>query len=258
MTALILDAGNTSVKIVRWDCPVSFCRFSKGRFVPALADNHPAELGVVPTDLHVENPREFLDRILEFSGNKDEQVVLVSVVPGVEKLLGEIWPEFKVVGLSEKLPFAHEIKQPETVGPDRFCNMACAVASGMTSALVVDAGTATTFDLLLDGVFKGGLIAPGMEFAARQMALKGAMLSETIFEPRPPVVGKDTRAAMMGGAWLTGFGGVEWTLARLLETYGPVPVVLTGGLAAKLAAEGRFLAPHWTLRGAAFLAGLGQ
>ena len=81
------------------------------------------------------------------------------------------------------------------------------------------------------------------------------MLEDAPFEVCPAVVGRDTQEAMMGGAWLTGCGGVEWTIARLLETYGQVPVILTGGLGKLLPLENRCLDPFWTLRGAAHLAG---
>ena len=82
------------------------------------------------------------------------------------------------------------------------------------------------------------------------------MLSEFPFETRPEEIGQDTREAMMGGAWLAGSGGVEWTIAKLLKTYGPVPVILTGGLSEMLAHENRFHDPHWTLKGASYLSDL--
>jgi len=254
MATLIIDAGNTSVKMVRWTGGFNFPDFSTNSFTPGRATDSPEELGSVPTELFFKNPAEFADQISALGKETPDQVVLVSVIPGIEILLRNIWDEINIVGLNGSLPFAHEIREPQTVGSDRFCNIACAVAAGLNSALVVDVGTATTFDLLLDGVFKGGLIAPGMAFASQLIGSRGAMLEPVPFEVRPPEVGQNTREAMMGGAWLTGRGGVEWTISRLLETYGRMPVVLTGGLAELLPLENRYLDRHWTLRGAGFLA----
>jgi type III pantothenate kinase len=184
--------------------------------------------------------------------------ILVSVVPAVDALLEKVLPGLIKAGSEGHYPYPHEILNPQAVGADRFCNMAAAVASGLQSALVVDAGTATTFDLLQDGVFKGGLIAPGMAFAARQLAIKGALLEEAPFEKRPFTVGRDSRAAMSGGAWLTGCGGVQWTIEKLLESYGEMPVILTGGLGSMLPAEDRYFDVFWTLRGAWHLAEAGN
>ena len=176
-------------------------------------------------------------------------------MPEVDAVLKTILPNLQVVGSGQEYPFPHELLEAGTVGPDRICNMAAAVSAGLNRALVVDAGTATTFDLLLDGVFKGGLIAPGMAFAAQQLARHGAMLEETSFEAREAVVGRNTQEAMMGGAWLTGCGGVEWTIAKLMESYGSLPVILTGGLSCHLISDQRYHDPFWTIRGAAALAG---
>ncbi len=255
MAVVILDAGNTCVKMVRWLDAVSYPDFLSGGFMAEEICEAPSEIQFLSTKLHQENPKEFLTKLSQWNDVADDPVVLVSVIPEIEKLFSQVWPQLKVVGHAHNLPFQTEILQPETVGPDRFCNIACALASGLTDALVVDAGTAITFDLLLEGVFKGGLIAPGMEFSARKLARHGAMLSPVPFEARPAEVGLNTVEAMMTGAWLTGVGGVEWTISRLLETYGPVPVILTGGSAVNLAHDGRYYDPYWTLRGAAYLAG---
>ncbi len=254
MSVLVIDMGNTQVKLVRWNGEVPLPDFGKEGFFPGEVSDKPLVLGSLPTEL-ITDGHEFSSRVMKIAEGGDDSRVLVSVVPEGTEILKATFPGVQVVAENGEYAFPHEIRQVHTVGPDRFCNMAAAVSAGMDSALVVDAGTATTFDLLLDGVFKGGLIAPGMAFAARQLARQGAMLEEVSFEPRPAVVGRDTKEAMMGGGWLTGCGGVQWTIARLLETYGELPVILTGGLSGHLKNDQRYWDPWWTLRGAAALAG---
>ena len=253
MSVLVIDAGNTKIKLSCWDQDVPLPDFRNNCFFPGKTGNIPENLGTIATSV-VEKPSEFLDQIKALSENVDAQPILVSVIPGVDCLLRKIFSNLKVVDSKSSFPFVHEITEAHKVGPDRWCNIAAASASGLDSALVVDAGTATTFDLLLNGVFKGGLIAPGMVFAAEQLARQGAMLNKAPFEERPAEVGKNSADAMTAGSWLAGIGGIEWTIARLMETYGSLPVILTGGLGHHVANEERYLDQFWTLRGAAVLA----
>jgi type III pantothenate kinase len=136
---------------------------------------------------------------------------------------------------------------------DRLCNVAAAAAAGLGSALIVDAGTATTFDILLDGSFIGGMIAPGMASAAAGLATQTARLDPVPFGPAAWTAGNDTESAMRAGAWHTGVGGIRHTVKGLVDRYGPLPVILTGGLGVHLVDAGWYFDPHWTLRGAAIL-----
>ncbi len=179
--------------------------------------------------------------------------VLVSVVPDLTaRIVGKL-PDVAVIDHTLKMPFAWGVDDPSQVGPDRLVNMALACAWGLQDALVVDAGTATTFDLLDGGAFKGGLIAPGMAFAAAKLGEYAARLAPVPFGPCPLEVGTDTAGAMAAGAWHTSFFGVNGTIEALLKAYGPRPVILTGGLGRFLAVEGRHVDPFWTLRGAGWL-----
>jgi type III pantothenate kinase len=162
-------------------------------------------------------------------------------------------PGIEVVDHDRALPFDLDVADVSRVGPDRLCNMAAAVCAGLDTALVVDAGTATTFDLLRDGVFAGGMIAPGMAFAARQIGEKAARLQPVAFAPASWDVGRDTEAAMAAGSWHTGTQGVQSVVAGLKARYGEMPVILTGGLGRHLDVSGAFHDTHWTLRGGAFL-----
>jgi pantothenate kinase type III len=179
---------------------------------------------------------------------------IVSVVPTCGAALLAALPGAVPADHTSALPFALGVAEPAAVGADRYCNMAAAVARGWRDALVVDAGTATTFDLLTDGCFRGGLIAPGMALAARCLGEAAARLSPVPFASCPLEVGASTAAAMRAGAFHVGVLGVLGVVDGLLGRYGPLPVVVTGGLGAYLARPGWLHDPDWTLRGALRLA----
>lgn len=249
LTALVLDAGNTKVRVGAWRGADQDPReHDRSKALAPLAS-----LGVLPTP-ESGNPRAFLaqmERIRE--PYRDRPVVLASVVPDIARQLLAIWPDLLVVDHTGKLPFGLELPQPEAIGPDRLCNVAAAAARGWRRALIVDAGTATTFDLLLDGEFVGGLIAPGMAFAAACLGERAARLAPVPFAACALRPGTDTAGAMQAGAYHVGRDGVLSVLRRLRRKYGPLPTILTGGLGYLLQGRDRTWDPDWTLRGAAVL-----
>ncbi len=252
---LVLDAGNSRLTMAG-------CRPS--HHLPPDGGRGPAEwTSLPPLDgvRHVDNPpsgasvgEPFLAEVAAYSGDPSfGRRILVSVVPAMTAALVGILPDVEVLDHTWPAPFVWGLADPGAVGPDRIANVAMAAACGLRDALVVDAGTATTFDLLADGVFRGGLIAPGMAFAARMIGEAAARLTPAPFGPCPLEVGEDTARALAGGSWHAGRFGVLGTIDGLLEVYGERPVVLTGGLAPFLQRPGWIHDPHWTLRGAAWL-----
>jgi pantothenate kinase type III len=254
MKALIVDIGNSRIVCSAW---------SGDQQYPALV---PGQDGVLAPPVPLEEMgswehASFVDGApftAEFQDLHADSgcppVVLVSVVPHLISVFPEsVHPE--VVDHTCRLPFILDVDHPASVGPDRLCNMASASGAGLKNALVVDAGTATTFDLLLDGVFVGGMIAPGMAFAARKLGETAARLDPVPFGPVSWDAGRGTASAMAAGAWHTGTGGVRHVVAGLQDRYGELPVVVTGGLGGLFGDSGWFYDPEWTLRGAAILSG---
>ncbi len=184
----------------------------------------------------------------------DVAVAVASVVPAVAVAVQAAVPAAQVVDHTWRFPFAHELRHPDTVGADRWCNAAAAVVGGRRDALVVDAGTATTLDVVRDGVFLGGLIAPGMAFAARALQERAARLWPVPFAPCDLRAGRDTEEALAVGAFHVGVHGVTGTIEALLTRYPGLAVVLTGGLAGFVTRPGWYHDPLWTLRGLAVLA----
>lgn len=248
MTVLVLDAGNTRLRAAlaadarQWPGPL-----------PAGAPPRPAlvRVGELPTGSAVPDAGPWLRELAE--RHRPEAAVLVSVVPELDPLLAAALPGLRHAGLGCPLPFALDVEDPAAVGADRLCNVAAAAVAGWRRVLVVDAGTATTFDLLLDGVFVGGLIAPGMAFAARCLGEAAARLAPVPFGPAPLDAGRSTAAALAAGGWHAGQGGIRHIVAGLRARHGDLPVVVTGGLGVHLADLGHH-DPDWTLRGALALA----
>ena len=250
MNALLVDAGNTRISFAAWQGDHQRPAVKDGILAPPVPLD---ELGTLsqPRDKQAEEVfTASFRRLHEDSGRPP--VVMVSVVPRVAELLPS-GVDPVVVDHTSALPFEMDVTEPGQVGPDRLCNVAAAAAAGLSSALVVDAGTATTFDLLLGGVFVGGMIAPGMALAAQKIGQAASRLSPVPFGPVPWDVGRDTRSAMAAGAWHTGTGGIRAVIAGLLARYENVPVIMTGGLGVYFDDPGWYFDPHWTLRGAAIL-----
>jgi type III pantothenate kinase len=155
------------------------------------------------------------------------------------------------------MPFSVDIEAPETIGADRFANVAGACARGMDTALVVDLGTANTYDLLVDGRFRGGLIAPGCAESHQRLVERGSALPDISFVHNPSLVGRNTREAIEAGSFRQALAGVSGVIDTLLSEVQEMPVLLTGGLAEILGPElpGRPLyLPDLTLEGAAEIA----
>lgn len=128
---------------------------------------------------------------------------------------------------------------PAEVGADRIVNAVAASARYDTPAIVVDFGTATTFDMLGNGGdYLGGVIAPGLLISAEALFEKAAKLPKVeIARPRK-VVGKSTVGSMQSGLYWGYVGLVEGILKRMKREQGDVKsVVATGGLAAVIARD---------------------
>ena len=167
-----------------------------------------------------------------------------------------------VVGARTPLPIRMAVRHPERVGTDRVCAACGAVAGRLRHAIVVDAGSAITVDLVRDRRFMGGLIIPGP-----QMMLD-ALHEFTAQLPGLALAGEgigrfdDTARAMRTGAVVGSAGAIEAGVRLLREASGVRPRVwVTGGHAARLSSrlpsEWVFV-PHLTLLGLARIAAVSR
>jgi len=235
---ILVDVGNTDTVIARLAAPQGPSKLLRRVPTPraaAAADSLAAEVA----DLA--------------AGAPAEAVGVCAVVPAVAAALLAAVPAAAAVDHTWDFPFAVAVQSPQTVGADRWCNVAAAMDAGWADALVVDAGTATTIDVLEAGVFTGGLIAPGMAFAARQLQQQASQLWEVPFAPCPLAPGRDTASALQAGAFHVGIHGVAGTVGALQVAYRDARVVLCGGLGRFLRRPGWHHDPDWTFRGLAAL-----
>lgn len=125
------------------------------------------------------------------------------------------------------------VDYPEDVGADRLVNAAAARERYGGPLIVIDFGTATTFDVVdADGNYYGGVIAPGINLSLDALHRAAAKLPRIAVQRPAQVIGKRTTQAMMSGVYWGYVGLIEGLVARITAEYGaPMTVVATGGLA---------------------------
>jgi type III pantothenate kinase len=142
-----------------------------------------------------------------------------------------------VVGPGIKTGIKMHYDDPAEVGPDRIAAMVAAVESYALPLAVVDLGTATNI-LVLDaqGVFIGGLIAPGLELSARALSQAAARLPVIEIKPPAQVIGKNTRDAMRSGFILGETARIEGLIDMIWNELGEEgEIIVTGMDAGKIA-----------------------
>lgn len=145
---------------------------------------------------------------------------------------------------------------PEEVGADRLVNAAAAHSRYGGPLIIIDFGTATTFDVIdADGNYFGGVIAPGINLSLDALHAAAAKLPRIAVQKPQSVIGKRTTPAMMSGVYWGYVGLIEGLVTRIEAEFGePMQVVATGGLAPLFmdATEAiHHLDPDLTLRGLA-------
>ena len=157
--------------------------------------------------------------------------------------------------------FEIRIDSPEEVGADRLLNALAAHTRYRGPLLVVDFGTATTFDVVAaDGAYVGGVIAPGVNLSLEALHRAAARLPRIGIGRPHKVIGRATVPAMQSGIFWGYIGMIEGLIARISAEFGgptPMRVIATGGLA-PLFSEGTALItridPDLTLEGLRMLA----
>ena len=167
-----------------------------------------------------------------------QRVVLGSVVPPLTRTLslacaGYFDCPLIVVTADSDHGVVLRCDAPRTVGVDRIANTAAANLLLTPPLIVVDFGTATTFDVVArDGAYEGGAIAPGIVVASDALSSRAALLQRTTLECPARAIGKNTRDSMSSGVVLGYAGLTEGLISRFrAELNEEVLVVGTGGLA---------------------------
>jgi type III pantothenate kinase len=188
-----------------------------------------------------------------------DAVIISTVVPSLEEPLQQMGRQFFSVeplvvgpGIKTGMPILYE--SPREVGADRIVNAVAAFEGYGGPCIVVDFGTATTFDAISErGEYLGGAICPGVGISAEALFQRAARLPRVdITRPRA-VIGKTTVASMQAGLYYGYLALVEGLVARMREEMGGrSKVVATGGLAELVLGESKLvdhLDPLLTLTG---------
>jgi|SRR5690625_64244 len=136
------------------------------------------------------------------------------------------------------LPVRLDVEEPLSVGADRIANTIAVSTLFRRDTIVVDLGTATTFDCIGgDGTFLGGVIAPGVQSGADTLVKRTAKLPRVDLEPPPAVIGRRTETALQSGIFLTAVETIDGIVRRIEREWGrkKTLVIATGGLAPLLA-----------------------
>lgn len=183
--------------------------------------------------------------------------VVPQIVPDLVAGLSELVDvEPLVVGADSKLPIKLDVEEPRTVGADRVVNTLAACELYKRDTIVVDFGTATTFDCITaDRRFIGGVIAPGVAIAAEQLVRKTAKLPATELTPPAKTIGRRTEDCVRAGVLFGAADSADGIVRRIKKEWPSKDtplVVATGGLArivAPLTQELKQQEPDLTLIG---------
>lgn len=168
--------------------------------------------------------------------------ILASVVPAaltnLQEMLERYW-HLEPMTVTPQLDFGLEVRYepPTAVGADRLANAVAAVKLYGTPAIVVDFGTATTFDVIsASAEYVGGAIAPGIEISEDALLARTAQLPRIPLRPPASAIGRTTVSSMQSGILLGYAGLVDGMVARIANELGGQPhVIATGGLSTTIA-----------------------
>lgn len=172
-------------------------------------------------------------------------VIIASVVPDIMHSLGSAIIKYfglkpMVVSAGIKTGIRIVTENPRQVGPDRIVDAVAAYTLHGGPVLVLDFGTATTYDLVSrDGTFEAAVTAPGIRTSAQALWGQAAMLPAIEIIRPESILAKETISSMQAGIVYGQIGQTEYIVNRIIEEsgYSDVKVVATGGLGKIIAAE---------------------
>ena len=226
---LAIDAGNTNVVFALVDGPEIKTRWRIATEARRTGDEYAV----------------WLHQLLELEGYSKSDVtsaIIGTVVPrathNLEVLASKYFHVEALIAGEGKAawPIALDVDEPQNVGADRALNAIAAHEKYQGDLVVIDFGTATTFDVVdYTGAYKGGIIAPGINLSLDALVNAAAKLPRIAIDvpENASVIGRTTESQMLTGIYWGYVAMMEGLVARLKREIGrPVKVVATGGLAA--------------------------
>lgn len=228
---LAIDIGNTNITfgIFEGDKIIATSRMA------TIVDKMPDEYGIILYET-------LNHRKIDIGNIK--AAILCSTVPPLVPIFTIVCERYLnltplVVGAGIKTGVAIRMDNPREVGTDRITNAVAARHLYEGPTIVIDVGTATTFDVVSkDGAFIGGAIATGIGTAAEALYQRTAALPRVEFTAPKHAIGTNTVAAMQSGVIFGYVGLIEGMVRRMTEELGEKPmVVATGGHATLMAGQ---------------------
>lgn len=222
---LAVDVGNTNITCAVLNGEEFVTSFRMTTKLPRTSD----EFGILICDIL---------KSREIALKKIEAVIVASVVPGIMysltsgiiKYLG-IRP--MIVGEGTKTGIRIDAVNPKEIGADRIVDAVAAYQLHGGPVIVIDFGTATTYDLITkDGAFTAGITSPGLRISANALWNDTAKLPEIEIEKPASILAKETVTSMQAGLVYGCIGQTEYIIKKIIEEaeLTDVKVVATGGL----------------------------
>lgn len=186
---------------------------------------------------------------------------ICSVVPAVTPMLAEACEMCfdaapVIIDARSKLPVKLDVEEPFTVGADRVANTLAASRLYKRDCIVVDMGTATTYDCItVDGTFLGGAIQPGIMISADTLFRRTAQLAATEIYPPQKVIARRTDECIRAGVFFGAVDSIDGMVRRIKKEWpkpNPPLVIATGGMAEVIqphSTELELVDPTLTLKG---------
>ncbi|MFP6715054.1 MAG: Type III pantothenate kinase [Alphaproteobacteria bacterium MarineAlpha9_Bin5] len=222
---LVVDAGNTNIVFALFDGPTLLNQWRTSTDIKRTAD----EYGV------------WLTQLIALDGIKPNDInaaILATVVPHTVFPLTHLCERYfkcapLIIDNGNSVGINVEVTNPREVGADRLVNAVAAHAKFSGRLIVIDFGTATTFDIIRDdGAYVGGVIAPGVNLSIEALDRAAARLPRITVAKPPSVIGSGTVTAMQSGVYWGYISLIEGLVTRIKEEVGQsMRTISTGGLA---------------------------
>lgn len=220
---LVIDVGNTHITLGVFDGEQVKATFRATTKQPRTSD----EYGIQLCDLLEHR---------NFNIKDITDVIISSVVPDIMHSLGSAIIKYfhvkPIIPTTLDMGLKINTEHPKDIGPDRVVDAVAAYEKYGGPVIVVDFGTATTYDIVTaDGVFEGGVISPGIRTSARALWGGAAMLPEIEIRKPSSIIAKETVSSMQGGLVFGYIGQTEYIIQKIKAAgYEDAKVVATGGL----------------------------
>ncbi len=244
---LVMDIGNTNITYGIFEGEKLVGKFRMTTKLSRTSDEYAVAIqdliraqGIDPKEIHA--------------------AIAASVVPDVMHSLGSAFVKYfniqpTVVSAGIKTGIKIKTENPKQVGADRIVDAVAAYEIYGGPVIVVDYGTATTFDIVgPEGTFEGAVIAPGIRTSANALTSQAAMLPAFEIKKPDTIIAKETISSMQAGIVYGQLGQLEYIVKKIREEsgYTDAKVVCTGGLGSMMAKNTDVISvydPQLTLKG---------